>query len=372
MFRLPQLFKKKSAHNDHSTNKRLCDVVFGRHIGSTTLQRYYESVAPLAIALDLIGETAAQIRPYLFDMKNNQFIKTDNPLLTQLQNPNSDKTWDDLYKFTALNRKLQGNTYWIATGVDPTKPFKELFCVHPDIVTVNESTSDYFADSYTINQRSFRGAATVFKREETLSLGIRYYNEIGNELWHIKRQTSKTSQVQGDSVALAIRPQLEQYLAADRHNTSLLKNGMTATSLITPKPDLSEPQRKELAEGLREFYSGDANAGRSIVTTGIEKIDDIGLSNKDMDFLNLQKRNENIIYNRLQIPLPLVSGENMTFSNMSTAQHQLIDVAVLPELRTILDNMTLFIGHRYNLDNFKLFYDENEIGAIVERNIRVV
>lgn len=358
-----QLFKKSFKH----PLKTFCDVVFGRHVSTIKLQQYYESVAPLAIALDLISETGAQIRPYLFNSVTNQFIKGDNDLLTQLQNPNSDKTWEDLYKFTSLNRKLQGNTYWMATGVNPKQPFKELFCIHPDVVSVVESNSDYFADRYIITQNNF---STTFEREETADLGIRYYDPMGNELWHIKRQTSRTSQVEGDSVVLAIRHELEQYLAASTHNTSLLKNGMTATSFITPKEGLNSAQRKELAEGIREFYSGDENAGRSLVTNGIEKIDNIGISNKDMDFLNLQKRNENAIYNRLHIPLPLVSGDNMTLANMATAQHQLIDLAVLPELRSILNELTLFIGHRYNLGEFVLFYDENEIGPIIERNIR--
>ncbi len=359
-FRIPGLSKKSLPTG------AFCDFVSGSSVSvnNSKLRNYYESVAPLATAIDMIGTAGSQITPYLYDEKENQFTK-EHPLLTQLKNPNADKTWTDFYRSASLYDNLFGNVYFEVTGLNPKAPFQELFAHNSSAVSPTQSDSDLYPENYIVTTA---GTQRVFKREETAGLGVRYYDEMKNELWHMKRPTADANQLIGDSPAESIRYEIEQYLAAGVHNTSLLKKGFSAKSMIKLKEGFSSDQYKQTSEAIRKNYSGEHGEG-TVVSSVIDQILNIGLSNKDMDFLNLQKRNENTIYNRYNIPLPLISPDNQTLANMGSAQFQFIDMAVLPQLKRILSELTLFLGHRYKIDQLKLWYDETGIGAVAERKI---
>jgi len=358
MLKIPFLSKKSL-----QTNSAFSDMICGSSkvsINNATLREYYENVAPLTTAIDMIGVSGSQVTPYLFH--DNQFTK-EHPLLKQLSRPNSDKTWGDFYRLISLHDLLYGNIFIEATGLNPNAPFKELFAISPSAVSVNQSDSDIYPASYSVTTS---GTQRQFKRDESTELGVRYYDSLGNELWHIKRPTANSNQLLGDSPAEAIRYEIEQYLAAGIHNTNLLKKGFSGKSMIKLKDGLTSDQYKQVSDAIRKNYSGEDGEG-TVISTAIDDIVNIGLSNKDMDFLNLQKRNENTIYNRYNIPLPLISPDNQTLANMGSAQYQFIYMAVLPQLKRILSELTLFLGHRYKLDNLKLWYDETEIGAVAER-----
>jgi HK97 family phage portal protein len=349
---------------------QLTNVIYGglfNDASNAAYCRYYEQVAPFATGIDMIIDAAAQITPYLFDKAENQFTK-EHEFLDLLAAPNSDKTHNDFVKQTLLNYLVFGNAYIIATGLDPRKPPKELYCVSPRSVSIVESNNDYYPDSYqvTVNDK-----IDIFKKEEN-ELGVRYYNAQGNELWHIKRQTCKNNSLKGDSIASAIRYDLEQYLQAGIHNAALLKNGFNPNVSIILKDNMTDDDFNSTCESIKKYYHGSENAGKALVSSGIEKIENLGLSAKDMDFLNLRKSSANAIYLRLGVPLALVSPDNMTLANMETSQYLFYDSTVLPLVKKFYTELTVFLGHRYGLEDLELWYDENEIGPNADRKAGIV
>lgn len=358
------LFKKSSPQKCI----RLSDLISvgTSNISNSKLRSYYEQVAPLADAIDMIVGAASQITPFLQNQEENQFIRSGD-ILDLLKNPNADKTYDEFAGTSLLNLLLFGNSYILATGVDSQRPPKELFCINPALVSPVQDNSNYYPDRYIVTESN---QSTSYERTET-SFGVQYLASNGNELWHIKRLTSNTNQITGDSAALAIRSELEQYLRSGLHNTSLLKNGFNANTIVFLKDDLSQDEYERICQNIRNWYSGQDNAGRAFVSNGIEKIESLALTSKDMDFLKLRIKNEQTIYSKLNIPLPLVTPENMTLANMETAQFWFYDGAVLPVLKKFLAELTLFLGKRFDLDGLRLWYDENEIGPIIIRKTEV-
>ena len=326
---------------------------------------YYTQVAPLATAIDLISQTGAAIRPLLFDEDEKQFLLTD-PLLDFLKKPNADCTWVEFYIASSSYFGLTGTLYWQLTsrGGRPNGEPLELSVVPPQCVTPIDSARDNLPASFRVHTRN---GDNEYKRVEDKN-GLRYFDDMGNELWQVKNFNPHKHRLVGLSPLSAIFYQIEQCIDANIHNSNALKKGFNASTILTVNPELTEPQKEDLLLQLEKFkgvHSEDLLASSAV--TGAKQI---SRSNRDMEFNELVKQLTETIYNRKRIPLALVSNQSMTFNNLEVAPFQLLDQAVIPELSRILDELTLFLKPRFPiLDSHKLWFNENDIPAIRRRNV---
>lgn len=329
--------------------------------------RYYEQIAPVGTAVDLITDELPSLEISVFDKKDNSYSEEGQEILKFLSHPNAATSGQEFMKAYGTYFTATGEVYLIATGAVHRKPL-ELMVQPPQYVNIING-DDSFPDAYQVNNN---GVLTTFHRKE-VDKRMRYFDSSGErELWHIKdfNPNASASNHAGASRLNTIFYEIEQHLEASKHNLALLQNGGRLSMALVTEQVLDDDTFARLQEQVDRFYSGSQNAGRVFIGEGGLSAHELGKTNRDMDFRNLKRDDAAAIYNRLKIPLPLVTPENMTLANMESARIMLYDNAVIPLCRRLLSELTLFIGGRFGLSETQtLSIDPESIPALQARQI---
>lgn len=329
---------------------------------------YYETVAPVNTAVDMVSDEVASLEIILRDKGTGDFIYK-HPMLDLLRTPNADTVQSELIKQLTVFFLTTGNAFLIATG-PINRPALELLAVNPTVVELIEG-DDGFTE--TIKVHGAEGQVQTFTRKE-VNGRFRYFAGAEAEIWHIKsfHPGYGKGQLWGLSPLAPIAIEIEQYIEASVHNLSLLKRGARPSGAVKVNEMLTDDQYQRLQQQLERFYSGSANAGRTMILEGGDFVQ-MSQSNRDMDFATLKKNITETIYRSLNIPLVLVTTDASTYDNLSLSQLSLYDNSILPVINRLLDEMTSFLMSRFDkTGKYELCYDTDEITALEPRRTEQV
>jgi len=167
--------------------------------------------------------------------------------------------------------------------------------------------------------------------------------------------------------------EIEQYLASSIHNLSILKRGGTLTGTFKTPGLLTQEQRDRLNQQIADQYSGELNSGKYFLAEGGLDYQPSQQTNKDMEFIQLKAKDEEMVYKALMIPLALMTTAVMTMSNLETAKLDLYDEAILPLVDRIYADLTSFLMPFYdNSENLIISYDQNKISALEPRRMQTL
>ena len=335
---------------------------------------YYRLAAPVKLSIDRIVDEFATI-PQVVEGKDSEILP-DHPVLDLLKNPNVDATQNEFFQSIGSFFNITGNAYILATG-NVNRPPLELFSINPVTVNVDRSSRDPFPSKFTIdtgerNSLVFRRVESSFQLGNRAANRIRFIADNDKELWQIKTFSPlmETTTLEGLSPLSALAPEIEQYLNASLHNDSLLSRGATLSgifSLTDSEAVVDQDQQEAIRDQIRTFYSGAENAGRAFFSQQLD-FKSITQNNKDMDFATLQSMVFETIVTGLKVPLPLVSGDNMTFNNIENAMLILYDNAVIPLAKRIFNELSLFLLPRYgNTEGLNITFVDSELPALEPR-----
>ena len=96
----------------------------------------------------------------------------------------------------------------------------------------------------------------------------------------------------------------------------------------------------------------------------------IGYNNKDMDFNVLMQRMRIAVYNRYNIPLPMVEGEFTSNSNMKESDLQFYNKAVLPLVNKTAQRFLKIYKTFYTDDVVEFGFEKSSIPSLQEAMIR--
>lgn len=331
--------------------------------------RYYEQVYPIATGIDKITDEYTSLQTSIFDKSTQKYI-TDHPLLDLLDNPNATESSKDFHKKYSAFFKVTGDVYLLATGLNPNQPPKELYAISPKYVSITMNTRDGFPENYLVNE-SLSNSRT-FRRKE-MNGKLRYFDEIGNELWHVKNFNPQQSSenFHGASELNPIYYEIEQHLKGSKHNLSFLTKGGRPTGALILDNVVEDDVFQKLKESISNTLEGPDKAGKLfLLNANGGKFHEMSKTARDMDFAKLMASKQESIFTRLNIPLPLVSGSAMTLNNYGTAQVALFDNAVLPLMNKLYTEITLFLGSRYKLKPGQILsVDQVTISALQSRRL---
>jgi HK97 family phage portal protein len=165
----------------------------------------------------------------------------------------------------------------------------------------------------------------------------------------------------------------DQRNAADEWNMSLLQNAARPSGalIFAPKGEtslnLSDEQFARLKEEIREQYAGARNSGRPMLLDGGMSWKEMGLSPKDMDFLNSRHAASRDIALAFGVPPQLlgIPGDN-TYANYQEARLALWEETVIPLVRHLRDELNGWLVPRFD-ENLELDADLDEIPALTLR-----
>ena len=318
-----------------------------------------------AIVYRCVNEIAKGASAVPFILKNGDQIIEQHPLLDLLARPNPLQSYTEFFSSLYSYVLLSGNAYVLKVGNDGGAP-RELHQLRPDRIEI-KGGGNFIPEKYEyiINGR----------------LQDTYYVDQENgysELKHVKLW-NPLDDYYGCSPLSAASMQVDQHNMASKHNVNLLNNGARPSGAVVFKPkdesgfsvNLSESQRQQLLTDLNNRFSGSANAGRPMLLEGDFDWKEMGLSPKDMDFLNLKHMSATNIAMCFGVPSQLVGvPDAQTYANVSEARLALYEETIIPYLRKIESDLNEWLVPMYG-DNYYLEFDIDSIPALSERRRKI-
>ncbi len=280
---------------------------------------------------------------------------TTHPLLTLLRHPNPQQGLSRFMEALTAYLLLAGNAY--IEAVMPENEPLELYLLRPDRVRIIPGSSGVpQAYEYTLGGRAVRIPVDPLNGKARIR-HMRTFHPLHD--WY------------GMSPIEAAAHAIDQHNAVASHNLALLQNGGRPSGALQINMGegeiLSEEQRTRLRQELKKSYEGCSNAGRVMMLEGSFEWKEMGLSPKDLDFIegkNLSAREISQVYG---VPPMLVGVPgDATFSNYKEARYHLWEDTILPQLEMIKGELNQWLTPLFG-DNLSLEYDCESIPALAPK-----
>ena len=301
--------------------------------------------------------------PYM--LKSGDTVIEQHPLLSLIDRPNPLQSHSEFFNALFGYLLLSGNAYILKVGSDLGKP-KELHLLRPDRMVIKGGSKpipDRY--DYVINGK----VQASYDVDDTTGF---------SEVKHIKLWNPLDDYC-GLSPMAAAALEIDQHNMASRHNVNLLENGARPSGAVVYKPkddggfavNLSESQRQQLITDLNNRFTGTANAGRPMLLEGDFDWKEMGMSPKDMDFINLKHMATTDIALCFGVPSQLVGvPDAQTYANVAEARLALYEETIIPHLRKIESDINEWLVPMFG-ENLTFEYDIDKIPALSERRRKI-
>ena len=322
----------------------------------------YTENAIVKKCIDLIANNASRVSIELF--RGDQLIE-EHPLLDLLYNPNPVQGQVEFFQSLYSYLLISGNSYILESGADNVPPV-ELYTLRPDRIRIKGSRRAIpDAYNYVISGQ------TIESYEVDPGTGK-------SKIKHIKL-FNPMDDYYGLSPISSAATDIDQHNLANKHNVNLLQNGARPSGAVIFKPkdptgaqiQLSDLQRNQLMNDLTQRFSGTGNAGKPMLLEGDFDWKEMGLSPKDMDFIQLKNMSAKDIALIFGVPSQLIGiPDAQTYSNFAEAKLALFNETIIPLLDRIQSDMNEWLVPRFG-DDLELRYDIDSIPAMAEQRTRV-
>lgn len=313
-----------------------------------------------AIVYRCVNEISKGASAVPFVIKAGDDIIEQHPIIDLLKRPNPLQSYSEFFNSLFGYVLLSGNAYILKIGSTNTP--RELHQLRPDRIQIKGSGNPIPEKyEYVINGRV--QATYPVDQENGFS-----------ELKHVKLW-NPLDDYYGLSPMSASAVEIDQFNMASKHNVNLLENGARPSGAVIFKPkddagfdvNLSESQRQQLLTDLNNRFSGTANAGRPMLLEGDFDWKEMGLSPKDMDFLNLKHMSATDIAMCFGVPSQLVGvPDAQTYSNVAEARLALYEETIIPLLKKVSSDLNEWLVPLFD-ERLTLEFDIDSIPALAER-----
>ena len=323
----------------------------------------YSENAIVYRCINEIANNASRVTLNLF--RGDQEVDK-HPLLDLLYNPSPNQSQVEWFQALYSYLLISGNNYMLSVGGDNSPP-TELYNLRPDRIKIRTGSRampvayDYvlrgqILESYEVDQASGDSKVKHIKMFNPLD---DYYG---------------MSPIQASSV------DIDQHNLANKHNVNLLQNGARPSGAVifNPKDEtgghvqLSDVQRNQLINDVNTRFSGTGNAGKPMLLEGDFDWKEMGLSPKDMDFIQLKNMSAKDIALVYGVPSQLIGiPDSQTYSNFAEAKLALYNETIIPLLDRIQGDLNEWLIPQFNDDALELRYDIDSIPAMAEQRRRV-
>lgn len=303
----------------------------------------------------MIAEAAAAV-PWLVYEDVTEI--TNHQALNRLKKPNAYQTASSFFEALYGHLMLSGNAY--IERVDGVGDSFEMHVLRPDRVTITHDDNGW-PDGYRYQ---------VDARQRHVS-----YADAGGPmlpLLHIS-QFHPLDDQSGFAPLQAALMALDIHNAAGRWNKALLDNAARPSGALVYAPgddsNLTPEQFERLKRELEDGYAGAINAGRPLLLEGGLDWKAMGLSPRDMDFIEAKNAASRDIALAFGVPPMLlgIPGDN-TYSNYLEANRAFFRLTVLPMVNRVNEAFSNWFAPA-EVSGFRFAYDEDRVsGLAAERD----
>lgn len=302
----------------------------------------------------LIAETASSVPLLLYEHDREL---TEHPFLKLLMRPSPLQDGASFLETALSHLLLSGNAYLECVEFDGEPA--ELYALRPDRMRVLAGSHGWpEAYEYSVN-----GQKVIFQqRGEDIAtppiLHLTLFNPLDDHY--------------GLSPLQAAISALDTHNAAAKWNKALLDNAARPSGALvyvdTNGSNLTNDQFDRLKSELNERFSGAENAGRPLLLEGGLDWKPMGLSPKEMDFVEAKNTAAREVALAFGVP-PMMLGVpgDATYANYAEANRAFWRLTVLPLLKRFTRAVEGWLGPAYG-DGLRLGHDLDAVEALaVER-----
>jgi HK97 family phage portal protein len=307
----------------------------------------YEKNVIVYRCVSLIAKGVSSIPWVLYDGGHEVL---DHPLYQLLKNPGAGESWSSLMESIVTSFLCSGNAYIMYCG-----DTQQLSALRPDRVRiVTKRGGGVLFYDYTEDGETKRYDA---RGEKTKIIHLKSVHPLND--WY------------GLSPIEVAAMAIDQHNAVSAHNLALLQNGGRPSGVFIWRGEngygLTQDQRESFRESVTSLYAGSGNAGRIAVVEGDVEWKEMGLSPKDMDFVEGKHVAAREIAQVFGVPTMLIGvpGDS-TYANYKEARYHLWEDTILPLLERIQMAFTRHIAVLFGAD-LKFSYDVDAIPALAPR-----
>ena len=287
-----------------------------------------------------------------------------HPLISLLARPNPLQAGVEYFQSLYSYLLLSGNSYALQSDVNGVP--RELHILRPDRIEIEpSSTAIPKSYKYKLGQEVVK---TYPADPVTGAAEVKHF-----KLWN------PLDDYQGLSPLAAAALSIDQNNMVSKHNIALLANGARPSGAIVFKPAddagnrllLTDSQREQLQSDLANRFKGVNNAGRPMLLEGDFEWKEMGMSPKDMDFMNQANMTAKDIALCFGVPSQLIGiPDAQTYANVQEARLALYEETIIPLARRIESDLNEWLAPAFG-DEISISYDIDAIPAMTERRRRV-
>lgn len=317
-----------------------------------------------AIVFRCVNEIANGASAVPFKLFDKDIEIDQHPLKDLLNRPSPQFAGVEFFQAVYSHLLLAGNSFVVKTTVNGQP--REMHTLRPDRMKIIPSKTNIPTGyEYVINGQV---AEKWDVDPETGQSDVKHF-----KTWH------PIDDYYGLSPLSAGAVDVDQHNMSAKHNFNLLQNGARPSGAVIFKPkdesgmslQLTEGQRQQLLSDLDLRFSGNQNAGRTMLLEGDFDWKEMGMSPKDMDFLQMKNMTARDIALCFGVPSQLVGvPDNQTYSNVAEARLALYEDTIIPLLKKMESDLNEYLSPMYN-ENIKIVYDIDAIPAMAERRKRI-
>ena len=280
----------------------------GEFVSPTTA----EALPAVLNAVTVISEAVASMPCYLYRLEQDGRERVFNHSVDFLLNemPNRNQT-PYQFKYTMMRHcLLNGNAYAVIEWDKQGEPLS-LTPYPPSAVNIQRLVDG----SYRYQITDLSGKVKTYLQDEILHL--RHSSDDG---------------FMGRSPIAICRETVGLGLAQQRHGSSVMKNGLMASGIITTGKWFNESTSKKVEESLARYY-GAKNAGKTPILEGEIDYKQLGMTNQDAEWLQSRTFTIGDIARIFNIsPIFLQEYSNSSYSNFSEASRAFLSQTLRPWL----------------------------------------
>ena len=272
---------------------------------------------------------------------------TDHPIINLLETVNPFMSGVDLKEATFSYSELTGNAYWLLDMFVNGKP-TEIYPLNPQRVKIVPHPKDLISH-YTYN---VGGAKKEIKLDKNMVIHFKYFNPM--------------SDYYGLSPISAGKLAIDTQSYGDQYNRNFFLNSAEPKGALISEENLSDDQKKRIAAGWRAMHQGVQNAHKTVIFEKGLKWEAIGLSQRDMDFINSKKMTREDILGVFGVPPAMVGVfEYANYANSKEQRRIFWQDTMIPKLKKLEAVINSFLIMPYD-ENLVMEFDLSEVEALKE------
>jgi HK97 family phage portal protein len=304
--------------------------------------------------IKLVAEAAATLPWVAFDGDEEL---SRHPLLDLLDAPNRRQSGAAFFEAVYGHLLISGNAYVETAGENDRT--RELRLLRPDCVTVL-ADGDGEAVGLEYREGAKRRRVTAGPAAEGGALHLALFHPLDDHHGLAPLEAALTA--------------LDTHNAAGRWNKALLDNSARPSGALVYAPkeggNLTDEQFGRLKVELEQGYAGASRAGRPMLLDGGLDWKAMGLSPRDMDFIENRNAAGRDIALAFGVPPMMlgIPGDN-TYANYQEANRAFYRLTILPLVGKMAKELTRWLAPAYG-EGIRVWYDPDQIpGLSADRDL---